>query len=71
MSLESDTHAEKIEYIKAALPQWKNIETGLVKFQRLSGFTNVTYRVVDLEGKRAPLIFKKFSVVEGLLERQY
>ena len=66
-----DTHLEEIACIKKTLPGWENAQDHLIKFQRLSGFTNITYRVTDLEGNRNPLVFKKFATVEGLLERQY
>lgn len=73
MNQETDifTHSEEIQVLKKVMPNWADIQNHNIKFERLSGFTNVTYRIVDLEGKRSSVILKRFATVEGLLERQY
>lgn len=48
---------------------WSDVPADEIQFDRLSGFTNVTYRVSHGKKERKSLVFKRFSNVEGLIER--
>lgn len=49
------------------IPCWAEADVGEIGFARLSGLTNMTYKVTHPSLR--PLIFKWFARAEGLLER--
>lgn len=60
--------------LKAALKQhmkeWEGVSDDDIVFVRLSGLTNIIYRVDHSKGLLPPVVFRKFGDASGLLERK-
>lgn len=65
----SSPHTDDIAVLKKSVPLWKDVDNTCIEFRRLSGLTNITYQIKDASESAPPLVFKKFSIVEGLIER--
>jgi len=53
--------------LKQQMKEWETVQDDEIVFVRLSGLTNITYRVSHANGLVAPVVFKKFGNVEGLV----
>ena len=62
---------KEIAHLKASLPEWNSLDNNRIQLQRLSGLTNITFRVTDTKGQLKSLIFKKYCKVEGIIAREH